>query len=64
MHLLHKQLRVNHEFNLRLKKIAKYEKELNYYKTIKKSSKYRHIENHMYYLECKILKIKKLLYIL
>ncbi len=44
----------------RLNKIKEYEKELNYYKGIRKCSNYRHIENHIYYLECKIHRLKKL----
>ena len=46
-------LYVRQEMDKRLKKIKEYEKELNYYKGIRKDSKYRHIENHIYYLECK-----------
>tara|TARA_B100001105_G_C22039137_1_gene293216 strand:+ start:73 stop:270 length:198 start_codon:yes stop_codon:yes gene_type:complete len=53
-------LYVHQEMDKRLKKIKEYEKELNYYKGIRKDSKYRHIENHIYYLECKINRIKKL----
>ena len=51
---------VHQEMDKRLNKIKEYEKELNYYKGVRKSSNYRHIENHIYYLECKIHRLKKL----